>query len=63
MYRAHVIVNDRTILRPLVAIWALEARRSAALVLLMPLQILIVDVSPVAALADESSEDAAVSDT
>lgn len=51
--RADVIVNDRAILGPLAAIGTLEARRFAALVLLVPLQILAVDVSSAAAQADE----------
>lgn len=53
MSRAHVIVNDRAILRPLAAIGTLEAGRFAALVLLVPLQVLAVDVSSAAAQADE----------
>lgn len=51
--RAHVIVNDRAVLGTLLAIRALEPRRPAALVLLVSPQILIVDVSSVAALAVE----------
>lgn len=53
MSRAHVIVNDRAILCPLAAIGTLETRRFAALVLLVPLQVLAVDVPSTAAHADE----------
>lgn len=53
MYRSHMIVNGRAILGPLAAIRTLEARRSAAVVHLMPLQVPLVDVPSAATLADE----------